>query len=1051
MKTVLLVEDEALIAMNEASMLERNGYEVITVYNAERAIDTAAEADVDLILMDIDLGEGKMDGTEAAEIILKDKEVPVVFLSSHTEPDIVEKTEGITSYGYIVKNSGETVLLASIKMAFRLFEAKMREKEKEQYLHGIFNGIGIAVFVIDVIDNRFLISNVNQGYFDMLELFGLDDYTGKYLDELYEVWPANIIDFAFEKYTQCVNTGRMIEYEEAGPDINGEKSYWFTRLTPIMNNDGTVIRLIGSTIDITDRKRSEDELQEREERFHIISNISSDYAYCHKLNEDGSLEPVWHIGSFDHITGYTPEELYKKGGWSSLLHPDDISGAQQYIEKLLSGEKASFTARIITKDGTIRWIQDTGQPWIDNTTGKVIGTYGSAVDITVRKELEEKYKSLFDNSPLPYQSLDENGYVIEVNPPWLQTLGGYKREEVIGKSFADFIHPDSVDGFKKNLEELKRVGKAQNNIYKLRKKNGNYLDVSFQGRAAYSPEGKFQRTHCVFEDITSRKEMEKAYVRSVHSFQLFCENANVGIAEVDRNNSIMYVNPHLCRMLGYTSDQLLSLTADDISHPDDMEWEKEKLLSHAEDSRQDSFDYEKRFIHKNGNLVYCRINSQVLRNEDGTIHSVMGIVIDITEQKKVEEEARKREIFYRNLMENSIDAVYLFNENGKVLDVNKRACTMLGYTKDELVEMTIDDIDVKYLYGVARDIRERRKIEQALKENETRLQRIVDKLPVPIVISTGEKEEMISYNSKFQELFGYTEQDVPDIASWWEKAYPNEEYRKKISADWDMRMKKAAETETEIEPITAHVTCKDGSVRYVSVRAFSFGEYHIIVFVDLSDINVLQKDLEKSLKGKHFLLQELNHRVKNNLLMVSSLIKLKDSSFGDAVDLSDLANQIDAIRIVHEKLFQKEDVTHINIKEYINDLLSSVFSLSREQIKTEIDVADKMIHTRKAVPLGLIINEIATNAVKYGFGGREKARFTISLREEEAGNDSPGQFVLTLSNTGNPFPEEIDFDNPETLGLRLISALAGQLDGRIELQREPNPMFTIRFPIEEEK
>ena len=125
-KTILLVEDEALIAMMEMRMLEDHGYAVITAHSGEEAVDTVRKTPgIDLILMDIDLGRG-MDGTEAAEIILKEKDIPVVFLSSHTEREVVEKTEGITSYGYVVKNSGETVLLASIKMAFRLYKANLK-------------------------------------------------------------------------------------------------------------------------------------------------------------------------------------------------------------------------------------------------------------------------------------------------------------------------------------------------------------------------------------------------------------------------------------------------------------------------------------------------------------------------------------------------------------------------------------------------------------------------------------------------------------------------------------------------------------------------------------------------------------------------------------------------------------------------------------------------------------------------------------------------------------------------------------------------------------
>jgi len=168
-KTILLVEDELIIAMSQKLYLEQYGYNVQTINTGEKAIqiltndqgilldilpeskkdylenfgydvilvDSAEKAlevfkehaEIDLVLMDIDLGKG-LDGTQAAEIILKQRDIPILFLSSHTEPDIVEKTEKITSYGYVVKNSSITVLDASIKMAFKLFEAKNKLKNE---------------------------------------------------------------------------------------------------------------------------------------------------------------------------------------------------------------------------------------------------------------------------------------------------------------------------------------------------------------------------------------------------------------------------------------------------------------------------------------------------------------------------------------------------------------------------------------------------------------------------------------------------------------------------------------------------------------------------------------------------------------------------------------------------------------------------------------------------------------------------------------------------------------------------------------------------------
>lgn len=122
-KTIILVEDEAIIAMSEANLLKEHGYEVITVYTAEKVIAAVREERVDLILMDIDLGQGKMYGTEAAEIILREKDLPIVFCTSHGEKEYVDKVKGITRYGYVLKNSGEFVLKQSIDMAFELFSA----------------------------------------------------------------------------------------------------------------------------------------------------------------------------------------------------------------------------------------------------------------------------------------------------------------------------------------------------------------------------------------------------------------------------------------------------------------------------------------------------------------------------------------------------------------------------------------------------------------------------------------------------------------------------------------------------------------------------------------------------------------------------------------------------------------------------------------------------------------------------------------------------------------------------------------------------------------
>lgn len=178
--------------------------------------------------------------------------------------------------------------------------------------------------------------------------------------------------------------------------------------------------------------------------------------------------------------------------------------------------------------------------------------------------------------------------------------------------------------------------------------------------------------------------------------------------------------------------------------------------------------------------------------------------------------------------------------------------------------------------------------------------------------------------------------------------------------------------------------------------------------------------------------------------LIASLINLKASSFDKDADLTDLSRQIDTISLLHEKLYKSEDTNSIRLRGYLEDLLESIFS-SYGRAALEIEIEDISISSRKAVPLGLIVNEMATNAIKHGFNSKEEPRFSITMEEEEGVQDTA--YSLRILNSGNPFPPEISLKNPETTGLQIVSSLVHQLDGSIELQqRHPHPIFVINFP-----
>ena len=241
----------------------------------------------------------------------------------------------------------------------------------------------------------------------------------------------------------------------------------------------------------------------------------------------------------------------------------------------------------------------------------------------------------------------------------------------------------------------------------------------------------------------------------------------------------------------------------------------------------------------------------------------------------------------------------------------------------------------------------------------------------------------------------------------------------------------------------------------------------LLALYDITEQKKAEIQLRNSSEEKTRLMREMNHRIKNNLTLVSSLISLKQKEVGGAVDLSDIRSQIDSIGLIHEKLYTARDSYRIDLVSYFEDLTRSVFSLySGGAVEVDRSIEVESLPTDLVINFGLILNELATNAMKHGFTGEETPRFTVKLEYAGTGAGAvagaaagtgtgatggsaagTGECVFTLSNTGRPFPEDVEVESRGTQGLRLVSALVRQMDGSMELQRRPYPVFSIRIPL----
>jgi len=207
----------------------------------------------------------------------------------------------------------------------------------------------------------------------------------------------------------------------------------------------------------------------------------------------------------------------------------------------------------------------------------------------------------------------------------------------------------------------------------------------------------------------------------------------------------------------------------------------------------------------------------------------------------------------------------------------------------------------------------------------------------------------------------------------------------------------------------------------------------------------VQNMLMKSLKEKDVLIKEVHHRVKNNMQIISSLFNLQQNSIKDPDSLAafkDTKNRVNTMAMVHENLYHSQDLSNLDIGKYIENLLTSLYRTyvtNQKLVHLEMDVERVNMSINTAIPLGLIINELITNSLKYAFPEGKKGDILLGLYSENGG------YALYIVDNGVGFPEEIDFRNTESLGMQLVNTLVEQINGTIELNRNKGTGFIIKF------
>ncbi len=305
----------------------------------------------------------------------------------------------------------------------------------------------------------------------------------------------------------------------------------------------------------------------------------------------------------------------------------------------------------------------------------------------------------------------------------------------------------------------------------------------------------------------------------------------------------------------------------------------------------------------------------------------------------------------------------------------------------------------------------------------------------------------VSFDDEKVKMLGYPPSRFTRYTDFMDLVHP-EDFERAMNA-----MRDHLEGRTDRYEVEYRILAGDGTYRWfrdvgaITEREAETGNIRIIgIVADITPRKIAEEKLQTAVEERDRLMREMNHRVKNNLNLVASLINLKDMALGDAVDLSDLRHRIHSIAVIHEKLYKTDDVGTIQLADYSEDLLTRIFSLNPDLAVTlDNRIGERTIDSRRAASLGLILNELATNAMKHAFRREGDNRFTLGAEVEDG-----DVLVVTVRNSGTPFPEDQDLQSPASLGLQLVTALVDQLDGTITLKRIPETIFEIRIPPAEE-
>ncbi|HRX15728.1 MAG TPA: PAS domain S-box protein, partial [Spirochaetota bacterium] len=587
------------------------------------------------------------------------------------------------------------------------------------------------------------------------------------------------------------------------------------------------------------------------------------------------------------------------------------------------------------------------------------------------------------------------------------------------------------------------------------------------------------------EELAYKQALKESEAR----FKALHDASCGGIALHD-NGKIIICNQGLSDMTGYSQEELLGMNGLLLIMEDDRPFVKEQIAASTEKP------YETRCVKKNGDILNLRIRARNVKYNGRTVRATE--FRDITDMKNARKNIDDALEYLQMILRTTRDGFWIIESDGRLSEVNDAYCKMTGYNRDELLGLTISDIDAledpektakrierimtqgadlfqtkhkrkdgtvfdievssSLLSGhnkmicFGRDITKRKEIEQQLFELNSNFLTLLNNTN-DFIYYKGEDRRLKFCSQAMADITGFKswrdmigKHDIEIFPKDVAKIYIEEEndiYSKglpvinKIDPYYD-RNKKRGWVQTSKWPVF------DNDKKTVTGL---FG-----ISRDITEIKEIEQKLNRELEEKNMLLHEINHRIKNNIGSIEALLSIQASSNNSTetkAALSEAASRVKSMQSLYENMLISNKYDVVNADHYLGGIAKSVTDFYSDAVNitliTEIDKLDLKVNL--AFPLGIIINELITNAAKYAFTETGLGTIFISLKEYKDTDSERSKAEIILKDNGKGLPDDFLPDQAEGFGLMLVNMLCRQTESRLSIYSQNGTVVKILVPL----